>query len=114
MEILSSLSMISHPLFKEISCVFPDGTLNKDRVEYFVERAYRNGATGMRIFPGFLVDIKLFGNVPPEQWNYNYLPWEFDTDHMTIGNFQDQYLIHLHLIDPTDAVYQIRETNPAQ
>jgi len=82
MEILSSLSMISHPLFKEISCVFPDGTLNRNRVEYFAERAYRNGATGMRIFPGFLVDIKLFGNVPLEQWYYNYLPWELDTENM--------------------------------
>ena len=44
---------------------------------------------------------------------YLRLRVEFDTDHMTIGNFQDQYLIHLHLIDPSDAVYQIRETSAA-
>jgi hypothetical protein len=83
MKILSSLSMISHPLFAEISCIYPDsdGTLNKKRVEYFAERAYRNGATGMRIFPGFLIDIKMFKNIPPEKWDYNYLPWKFDRDH---------------------------------
>ena len=34
---------------------------------------------------------------------------EFNTDSMTIGSFRGQYLIHLHPVDETDAVYEIRE-----
>lgn len=44
---------------------------------------------------------------------YLRLRVEFDTDHMTIGSFRDQYHIHFHLIDATDAIYQIRKTSSA-
>ena len=43
---------------------------------------------------------------------------EYDTDHMTIGSFRGQYLIHLHPVDESEAVYEIRHlsqgvaTNP--
>lgn len=33
---------------------------------------------------------------------------EYDTDHMTIGSFKGQYLIHLHPVDESEAVYEIR------
>ena len=51
--------------------------------------------------------------VAPGEIYYMRLRVEFNTDHMTIGNFRDQYLIHLHLVDTGDAVYQIRETSRA-
>ena len=39
---------------------------------------------------------------------------EFDTDSMTIGAFRGQYIITLHPMDATEAIYQIRETRPAR
>ena len=38
---------------------------------------------------------------------------EFNTDAMTIGSFRGQYLIHLHPVDESEAVYEIRHTNHA-
>ncbi len=37
----------------------------------------------------------------------------FDTDSMTIGNMRGQYIITLHPMDASDAIYQIRDTRPA-
>ena len=39
---------------------------------------------------------------------------EFNTDHMTIGSFRDNYLIHLHPVDESEAVYEIRHTSLAK
>ena len=44
---------------------------------------------------------------------YLRLRVEFNTDKMTIGSFRDQYIIHLHPMDDSEAIYQIRETSPA-
>lgn len=52
--------------------------------------------------------------VAPGQIYYVRLRVEFDTDHMHVGSFRDQYLIHLHLVDAEDAVYQIRDTSSAR
>ncbi len=38
---------------------------------------------------------------------------EFDTARMSLGSFTGQYLIHLHPVDRTDAVYEIRHTKKA-
>ncbi len=36
---------------------------------------------------------------------------EFNTDSMSIGTFRGQYQIHLHPVDASEAVYEIRHTN---
>lgn len=36
---------------------------------------------------------------------------EYNTDAMTIGSFRGQYLIHLHPVDESEAVYEIRHTS---
>ncbi|KAA1189536.1 hypothetical protein F0M18_14360 [Pseudohalioglobus sediminis] len=51
--------------------------------------------------------------VEPGEVHYLRLRVEFDTDHMTIGSFRDQYLIHLHPVESDIARYQIRETRAA-
>lgn len=38
---------------------------------------------------------------------------EFNTDAMSIGTFRGQYQIHLHPVDESEAVYEIRHTNNA-
>ena len=38
---------------------------------------------------------------------------EFNTDKMSIGTFRGQYIINLHAIAESEAIYQIRETKPA-
>lgn len=38
---------------------------------------------------------------------------EFNTDKMSIGTFRGQYLINLHAIAESEAIYQIRDTKPA-
>lgn len=43
---------------------------------------------------------------------YLRLRVEFNTDKMSIGTFKGQYTIHLHPIEPGEAVYQIRDTKP--
>ena len=39
---------------------------------------------------------------------------EFDTDKMTIGSFSGQYLIHLHPVAESEAVYEIRHTSASE
>ena len=36
---------------------------------------------------------------------------EFNTDNMSLGSFRGQYIIHLHPVDGSEAIYQIRETS---
>ena len=36
---------------------------------------------------------------------------EYNTDAMSIGSFRGQYLIHLHPVDESEAVYEIRHTS---
>ena len=38
---------------------------------------------------------------------------EFNTDAMSIGTFRGQYQIHLHPVDESEAIYEIRHTNKA-
>lgn len=38
---------------------------------------------------------------------------EYNTDHMTIGSFRDQYLIHMHPVDESEALYEIRYADSA-
>lgn len=38
---------------------------------------------------------------------------EYNTDNMSIGSFRDNYLIHLHPVDESEAVYEIRHTSPS-
>ena len=47
--------------------------------------------------------------VEPGQSYFMRLRVEFNTESMTIGSFRGQYLIHLHPVDESDAVYEIRE-----
>lgn len=36
---------------------------------------------------------------------------EFNTDAMSMGSFRGQYLIHLHPVDESEAIYEIRHTS---
>ncbi len=47
-------------------------------------------------------------NIEPGKSYFMRLRVEYNTDHMTIGSFRGQYLIHLHPVDESEAVYQIR------
>jgi len=38
---------------------------------------------------------------------------EFNTDKMSVGTFRGQYIINLHAMAESEAIYQIRETKPA-
>ena len=38
---------------------------------------------------------------------------EFNTDSMSMGTFRGQYLIHLHPVDESEALYEIRHTSKA-
>jgi hypothetical protein len=52
--------------------------------------------------------------VEPGEIYYLRLQVEFNTDKMSIGSFRDQYLIFLHQVDRSEAIYQIRETCAAR
>lgn len=45
---------------------------------------------------------------------YLRLQVEYNTDNMSLGTFKGQYFIHLHPVDHSEAVYQIREASEAQ
>jgi hypothetical protein len=45
---------------------------------------------------------------------YLRLRVEYNTDNMTVGSFRGQYFIHLHAVDYSEAVYEIRDASKAQ
>jgi len=56
-------------------------------------------------------DRKYTLNIEPGKSYFLRLRVEYDTDHMTIGSFRGQYLIHLHAVEESEAVYEIRHLN---
>ena len=56
-------------------------------------------------------DVKYDLKVEAGQTYFLRLRVEFDTDRMTMGSFKGQYLIFLHQVDQSEAVYEIRHTN---
>lgn len=54
-------------------------------------------------------DRKYTLNIEAGKSYFMRLRVEYNTDHMTIGSFRGQYLIHLHPVDESEAVYEIRE-----
>ena len=77
MSIVSVLcNIISPSCFRDISCIFPDGTINEERVKFFAKKFHSFGADHMRIFPWLGIGTKSFPN--EEKKNLNYFPWEYE------------------------------------
>ena len=95
MKIFHSVWMISHPCFRDISCINPEtGKLNVERVKYFARIAANNcGATGMRILPALLIDPILY---PGQKFaGYNYLPWELVNGKFDLARLNNIYFDNL-------------------
>lgn len=109
----------SNPGKKPLVLSYPDILVDGDSVgvlkynEYLVLEL----APGQREFVA--TGLTRQANWKPENVSYNMrleagqryfmrLRVEYDTDHMTIGSFRGQYLIHMHAVDETEALYEIR------
>ena len=56
-------------------------------------------------------DVKYTINLKAGESYFMRLRVEFNTDHMSIGSFRDNYLIYLHAVDESEAIYEIRHTS---
>ena len=56
-------------------------------------------------------DVKYDLKVEAGQTYFLRLRVEFNTARMTIGSFKGQYLIHMHPVAESEAIYEIRHTN---
>ena len=64
-------------------------------------------------FGGIIATDDVSLTLEPGDVKYLRFRVEFNTDKMSIGTFRGQYIINLHAIAESEAIYQIRETKPA-
>ena len=56
-------------------------------------------------------DVDYTVNLEAGKTYYLRLRVEFNVDKMSLGSFTGQYLIHLHQVDESEALYQIRDAS---